>query len=271
MTPRKWLYFEKLPTTGHRDWIPSDLSGTTYWYNAQDASSYTLTDQGSGSAIDLATWNAQGGSGTLDNTVYDGGTITLISGGLNGFDAFQCQAAQSSISTSINPSFAADITLACVFENPTGDLNGVLMGNDYAQMRFDSSPTNSISFASDVLRRQSPPMALSTITAPHFAIWTYDATAQTLTGSIDGEILVTATTPQTIPFGAGSTLKLFNRHNNTGNAGQMANLIIGEAVFTNMVLSTSDIDQLNGYLAWNWSLEGNLPASHPYKLAPPQI
>jgi hypothetical protein len=27
--------------------------------------------------------------------------------------------------------------------------------------------------------------------------------------------------------------------------------------------------QLEGYLAWKWGLQGNLPSTHPFKLGPP--
>lgn len=33
--------------------------------------------------------------------------------------------------------------------------------------------------------------------------------------------------------------------------------------------STSDRDKIEGYLAWKWGLEGDLPTGHPYKTSPP--
>ena len=34
-------------------------------------------------------------------------------------------------------------------------------------------------------------------------------------------------------------------------------------------ITTLQIQQVEGYLAWKWGLQGNLPANHPYKNAPP--
>jgi len=44
---------------------------------------------------------------------------------------------------------------------------------------------------------------------------------------------------------------------------------ISEVVGCNTKLSTADRQKLEGYLAWKWGLEANLPADHPYKTTPP--
>ncbi len=44
---------------------------------------------------------------------------------------------------------------------------------------------------------------------------------------------------------------------------------ICEVVWFNLGLTTAQIQQVEGYLAWKWGLQGNLPANHPYKLWPP--
>lgn len=44
---------------------------------------------------------------------------------------------------------------------------------------------------------------------------------------------------------------------------------IGEVILYNTAVSTSQRQQVEGYLAWKWNLVSLLPASHPYKLAPP--
>jgi hypothetical protein len=47
------------------------------------------------------------------------------------------------------------------------------------------------------------------------------------------------------------------------------NGFIGELIHFNTALTTSQRQQVEGYLAWKWSLQNNLPANHPYKLFPP--
>jgi hypothetical protein len=41
-----------------------------------------------------------------------------------------------------------------------------------------------------------------------------------------------------------------------------------ETIFYNFVLSTSQRQQVEGYLAWKWGLQSSLPATHPYKNSP---
>lgn len=46
---------------------------------------------------------------------------------------------------------------------------------------------------------------------------------------------------------------------------------VGEYVHCNEPLSTTDRQKLEGYLAWKWGLQANLPAGHPYKNAAPTV
>lgn len=47
--------------------------------------------------------------------------------------------------------------------------------------------------------------------------------------------------------------------------------IIAEIIWTNSVMSVSDRQKTEGYLAWKWGLQANLPVSHPYYSAPPLV
>ena len=44
---------------------------------------------------------------------------------------------------------------------------------------------------------------------------------------------------------------------------------IAETMLFTQALSDTDVDKINGYLAWKWGLQGNLPAAHPYKNSAP--
>ena len=44
---------------------------------------------------------------------------------------------------------------------------------------------------------------------------------------------------------------------------------ISEIVFVSGAIAAADRQKLEGYLAWKWGLEANLPAGHPYKSTPP--
>jgi hypothetical protein len=53
--------------------------------------------------------------------------------------------------------------------------------------------------------------------------------------------------------------------------GSYMNGQIAEIVVAQSALSTADRQNLEGYLAWKWILEGSLPANHPYKNRAPTV
>jgi hypothetical protein len=46
---------------------------------------------------------------------------------------------------------------------------------------------------------------------------------------------------------------------------------IGEVIAVNATLSITDRQKAEGYLAWKWGLEANLPVAHPFKNTPPTV
>jgi len=56
---------------------------------------------------------------------------------------------------------------------------------------------------------------------------------------------------------------------NTGGTGETSDCDIAEVILYNSVLTTLQVQQIEGYLAWKWGLQANLPVGHPYKNAPP--
>ena len=58
---------------------------------------------------------------------------------------------------------------------------------------------------------------------------------------------------------------------NTGGCcgGETSNSQIAEVIIYNIDLSTTNCSIIEGYLAWKWGLQSNLPSNHPYKSASP--
>jgi hypothetical protein len=54
-----------------------------------------------------------------------------------------------------------------------------------------------------------------------------------------------------------------------GVASQPTGSQLSEIVLTHSTMTNDDRQKLEGYLAWKWGLEANLPAGHPYKSTPP--
>jgi hypothetical protein len=57
--------------------------------------------------------------------------------------------------------------------------------------------------------------------------------------------------------------------NDARGASVGADIIIFEMVGFNTQVSTSERQQIEGYMAWKWGLQENLPSTHPYKNYPP--
>jgi hypothetical protein len=56
-----------------------------------------------------------------------------------------------------------------------------------------------------------------------------------------------------------------------GGSSGFFNGLVSEIVITGSVLSTTDRQQLEGYLAWRRGLQANLANNHPFKFSPPYI
>ena len=53
------------------------------------------------------------------------------------------------------------------------------------------------------------------------------------------------------------------------DAGQGANMVVGEIITFNTTLQTSTRQLLEGYLGWKWNMQTNLPTTHPYRSSAP--
>jgi hypothetical protein len=55
----------------------------------------------------------------------------------------------------------------------------------------------------------------------------------------------------------------------SSGGGQWADMDLGELIVIPSVVSVADQQRIEGYLAWKWGLQANLPAGHPYKFDKP--
>ena len=72
-------------------------------------------------------------------------------------------------------------------------------------------------------------------------------------------------------IGSGSASALTTWRSLNGAVGvQSSTYKIAEVVIVNSITST-DKQKMEGYLAWKWGIEANLPSGHPYKTAAPLV
>ena len=66
-----------------------------------------------------------------------------------------------------------------------------------------------------------------------------------------------------------SAYRIANNTNTSDTVAAALNGFIGEILVYNTSLTTAQRQQIEGYLAWKWGLQGNLPVGHPYYSAAP--
>lgn len=55
------------------------------------------------------------------------------------------------------------------------------------------------------------------------------------------------------------------------NNNRYGNIAFSEAIVLHSTASVATRQTIEGYLAWKWGLQANLPSDHPYKLLPPTV
>ena len=109
-----------------------------------------------------------------------------------------------------------------------------------------------------------------------FGTYTLDGTARailfarlnsdlTMNASLNGDIVLTS---PTAPVGAATSSGIW-----IGNtwADYQPWGDVNEMILTSGILSTSDRQKLEGYLAWKWGTVASLPSDHPYKNGEPTV
>jgi hypothetical protein len=220
---------------------PLNFSGLLVWTNAS-----TL---GLANNTTISTWANSGSQGTVNCTG------TFLTNQLNGLPIVRLNTNQTwSIASQPTPSAYSMFfvsrqrggTNGRVFQSASGNYlygywnggkNRVYIENNPSQLGGLSSDSNWDLFS-------------HTRTQNAAYIWNYNGTTSySASTSLNGPL-------------PGLTV-------NTGGVAEPSDCDIAEVILYNSVLLTLQVQQLEGYLAWKWGLQGNLPSGHPYKNAPP--
>jgi hypothetical protein len=246
---------------GPRLWRPTELAGSlALWLDAEDSSTITLN------GANVSQWADKSGNGRNATQATAAAQPAYTASGLNGKPVLTFDGANDTLS--YNGTFLAntDYTVTAVHyrSNPKdhnwffgGSTQGVnqnfVMGYESPNTKFrwgqfgndvdTLGQTYVAGLPSTAIARQSQTEGKSTF----------------INGVAGG---VSANTQNLISYAGANIGALLGGF----FAGGMA-----EIVMTTSALSTSDRQKLEGYLAWKWGLESNLPSNHPYKLLPPTV
>jgi hypothetical protein len=243
---------------------PTQINGCTLWLDSADPATYTVLGSNVTRWRDKTSSIAFQGSQiapTLSVTKYN----TLPSMYFGGGSYFQ-NASFTFTTSSRTTFFVFDEN---VETNNAGVLSFAASGTDFNQlntMAYETGLKSSNQYLQIVQGQGVGGYALQIqATSIGYAMYSDTFGSGTETAYVNGS--QTATTSNASAF-TNSTGLVIGARMITNSISNFLNGVIGEVILYNRPLSTSERQQVEGYLAWKWGLQGNLPTAHPYKNSP---
>ena len=242
-------------------WTPSNLGSgiLTAWYKADSISG----SDGDG----VSAWTDSSGNGYDLAQAVSARQPTLQTNELNALSVVRYDGSNDILSDSDIADLdvgTGDIWLATVFKATDdgtanfmlekGTTEFALMNTAAGELQIRLGGTTNI-----------PVQSAGNWSRTDFVLVTGSRVSSTCTGFVDGSAMTTTNTTNTGSISNSDVLDL-GAAAVGGNpmAGDIAEVLVGGATLT-----SSDREKLEGYLAWKWGLQDNLPSAHPYKTFPP--
>jgi len=230
---------------------PASLPNLTIWLDASVASSVIL------SGANVTAWNDRSGSNyNLSNV----GTVTTAT--LNGSNVINFGASRMVTTSSVFPWRTKFVQFYVARANGGGML--ISQWSNSAYVSYTYTANNALMQVNGVGCTDSVGNPSGVVNA--WFLWTIGYN----NGTNGTPYAVNGTARTTTTFGpvVDSTPVAPVFFNGNGN-GQFDTSQMAEFIQYNNTLTLAQSQQVEGYLAWKWGLQGNLPANHPYKNAPP--
>ena len=243
--------------------IPTTVAGLQLWLDSADSSNFTFS-----SGTNVAAWKDKSGNGYNAVPTLNGGTITYT--GLPGVNFAPPNTTTATFLTSPIPAntFNNALYIFAVYKNTSStQYNGLITRtnpgayvgpfNNYGTTRVFNNSISSSSYNS-----YNPSISLYNVGinyAGNTAGEWSNGSANTLTRS--------GTLTATGADSAATQLYIGTQGDSiTSFAG-----VFYEILVYNVALSTSERQQVEGYLASKWNLQSNLPIVHPYSSSTPLV
>lgn len=224
---------------------PTKLTGCQLWLDASDRSSFTL------SGTSVTQWNDKSGSGNHATQGTLGNSPTLSSSNVtfsgNQWLVTSITSAPTAESFFIVLNTSKNDTIDIFAGTSSGFREVIIYTTNIYVGKFGSAPTG----LNGGLISTNTPLQFN-----------YQFTTSLLTFSVNGS--VTSGTPPFTYTGTGTSYigsSTYSPNNFVGT--------INEIIYYNSSLSSSQRQNIEGYLAWKWGLQSSLPQTHPWKLFPP--
>lgn len=264
-------------------WQPSELTSLVLWLDAEDTS--TLVFNGS----TVSQWNDKSGNGNHVSNATASTQPTYLATGYNGKPTLRFTNTNQEYLFKdgvVNFSAQNDLTIAAVFELLQTTYRWDMIAGWRNVANSSTSPANGVPILQAM--SMSPEIGYHNTDKVDTRI-KVDVTTRLgkkiatigRSGGVNGNggsATVTCTGFSQATYQTDATQTWAN-DNATGfqiggrqqTGTDYGNKYISEVIGLNAKLSDSDRQKLEGYMAWKWKLEANLPAGHPYKLFPPTV
>ena len=245
------------------DWTPSELGSSilTAWYKADSISG----SDGDG----VSSWEDSSGNGNDSSQGVAARQPTLQTNELNGQSVVRFDGSNDIISEGDIADLdvgTGDIWMACLFKSAD---------NSAAQFLFEKGGNQFGLVATSVGILQArmggntnvPQQSSGNWSRTEFVMVTASRVSSTCNGFLNGSDMTTTGTTNSgsinnsnfFDIGAGSV------------GGQPTNGDIAEILVGGATLTTANREKIEGYLAWKYGLQANLPSDHPYRFSKPKI
>lgn len=229
-----------------RRWLPTQVSGCSLWLDGLDTSTLTLL-----SGSNVSQWNDK--SGNARNAVVSSNAYATYSNSGLYFN-------NSLYTTGLSADPTSE-TGFVVFNNPSNIGLGYFIGAYNGGREIGNYGSGTQVGILKSLVAWGPVTDFPSYGVRYVVTSIVSPTATTiLTNGGTGSNSVGAFT-----FNSGSNTILGRE---AGTSAPVTGFM-HEVIFYNSVLSTFERQQVEGYLAWKWGIQGYLPISHPYRFIPP--
>ena len=264
------------------DWAPTNVN-TVAWIDASDTGSYTTA----GSTLTSVTDKA----GTY--TMNIGNTPTVVTGGLNSLNVFDfdgngeyLQSSTYSNQTSSGNHWAVGVFLADFVDGDKDSFwsyeTNQSPKRDYAvssagggsnswpgELDLDALSSNRIS--STIGNKQDWNLQSVSIDSWVIVSGWFNKTGNQIGNRVNGNNAYTPVNDYDNSISPNQELRLMRNRASQELDGRLAEFFAVADLPGTGGTDLTDLEKAEGYLAWKWGLEGNLPVSHPYKNSPPTV
>jgi hypothetical protein len=238
------------PINPNSRFVPTSLSGLALWLDAADVNSIT---QSNGL---VSQWNDKSANGSNATQVTVGNRPTYINNGVR-------FTASSSNSMSINVPYSISHSVFLVARSTTGTQNYY-----YGRSNGGAAPTIIQHYVGTSIEYFDGTDRATFVTSPPtnspFIVNFVRSYGNTVTGFYMGNRAFSI--PQTWVFDQINSWIYIGRSDFNTN---YLNATICEFMIFRAALTTTQRQQVEGYLAWKWGLRSSLPSTHPNAFMPP--